>query len=726
MNNGIYLRRLRKVGLPPPAVEGGPAGRACIATLLKNLEPLGYVFSEKLVQGCLTLSTEQLGALYRELLAHLEKSRGAHRKHRPMYPGFPAQVMALPEAELYLNALLHYWTDGAYFPNGAPSPATDREVEPDAARSGLPAWIGRIRDHLTQDVLTERPPLDEEPGPTVLDLGSIEEFEALFTAVAGANVSLSEQDREDLAWYVRRYGDDIERLLPERVPQKENVAYLAGLLMAHTSQAPAFLERYVKTATDVLRLAVAQSGGDVSLAQSTRFRNFSRPERRLLLRLLDRCPAPVEDMLRWKGRWIRLGERLHPGEHAQTFANAAAAFDVLRRDQPYPTFNGAIENALETRDVAGAVERLAARPGDFARRLDHLLRLERYAQGSIIDRFARVARSVSTPVLLQVAQHFRGRTSPRPLRVFFPKGQLAKAQAVPNKLPPLPEAVCGAVVEACETALIERFKLLPPLGPSYVDPALRDYLVPFAVRSASRSFRTVARGSRLPMPEGEVLRFFVWWTDGDDRTDIDLSATLLDAEFNYLDIVSYYNLKAFGGAHSGDIVDAPNGASEFIDLTICKLLERKVRYVVMSLSSYTEQPYCELPECFAGWMARQKPDSGEIYEPRTVQDRLDLTADTCIALPLVFDLLDRKVIWCDMALRRHPRWQNNVHANLNGINLTVQAMVGLDRPNLYDLFRLHGRARGKLVESADVAQTIFSVERETPFHPERIAAEFLL
>ena len=44
------------------------------------------------------------------------------------------------------------------------------------------------------------------------------------------------------------------------------------------------------------------------------------------------------------------------------------------------------------------------------------------------------------------------------------------------------------------------------------------------------------------------------------------------------------------------------------------MLEKNIRYVVMSLTSYTQQPYCNLPECFAGWMAREKPESGEIYE----------------------------------------------------------------------------------------------------------------
>ena len=57
------------------------------------------------------------------------------------------------------------------------------------------------------------------------------------------------------------------------------------------------------------------SGGDVSLAESAKFRNFTRRERRALLELLENCDNSTENMLRWKGRWIRLGERPHHGEY---------------------------------------------------------------------------------------------------------------------------------------------------------------------------------------------------------------------------------------------------------------------------------------------------------------------------------------------------------------------------------------------------------------------------
>ena len=51
-------------------------------------------------------------------------------------------------------------------------------------------------------------------------------------------------------------------------------------------------------------------------------------------------------------------------------------------------------------------------------------------------------------------------------------------------------------------------------------------------------------------------------------------------------------------------------------------------------------------------MVRQYPGSGEIFEPSTVQDKVDITADTQISIPVILDLKERKLIWTDLSLTR--------------------------------------------------------------------------
>jgi hypothetical protein len=696
MQHAISLRQQRAILVPPGS---GALPDAYLAAALKNIETLGFTFSPELIARVRTLTVDEFATLYAELLPALRALVGAHVAFQPFYPNFPAQVMAMDTAILYLNALLHYLTHW---------------------RPGTPA--------------EERPPLLDRVDLTVIGLGEHEDFRRVATRLLAARSSLAAADREDLAWFIAAEGEQIATLLPASIPHKETLALLAAGLLRHAPErAPALLVRFVRTATDVLRLAVGLSGGDVSLATPTKFRQFARPERRLLLGLLEDCPQLAEDMRRWREPWKRLGERLHPGEYARRFPRAAAAFDTLRNDRPVVSTASRVEQALRDGDVVAATDLLAARPGELARRLDHLLRLDPDWQG-VAATFAKVAAQVSSPVLLQLLTHFTQRTTPHPLRVVFPKGNLARLQALPNTLPPLDPAACAAIVEACRRALLERFAALPSLGRVYVDERLHSYLVPLAQRSASKALRTIARGSRLPIAAGSTIRFFLWWKEGSvggkptGRVDIDLSAVLYDADWRYVEHISWTNLRAsaYQAAHSGDIVEAPEGACEFIDLDIASVVRAGGRYVVMSLNAYTEQAFCDLPECFAGWMLRQAPGSGEIFEPRTVQDRIDLAADTRICIPAILDLVDRELIWTDLALRRNPRWQNSVEANQRGMVLMGKAMLALHKPTLYELFALHAEARGTPTAERAAADTVFAIDGGvTPFDIPLILAEYL-
>ncbi|MCR2804626.1 TerD family protein [Paenibacillus soyae] len=700
MINSIYLRRAGKVIMDQePSTD--VVSKAWLATAMNNIEALGYRLTSRLTRALSQLSKRDFEEFYKWILADLKTMVGAHVPYRPMYPGFPDQVMQESDADLYLNAIYHYYT------------------------LLLPINEGESRTM----------PLNGEAQRfKIIDLGSRAEFNVLIRQLMEAKGSISEADKEDIDHAIR-YAEieEITELLPPEIPFKENAAFVAGLLWKHGKADASVIGQFMKTATDVLRLAVAWSGGDTSLAEACRFRKFTRPERKLLLSLLEQCDPMTEDMLRYKPRWIRLGEILHPSEYKHRFPRSREAFDILRNNKPFVTYNSSVELAFQSNQIWMLIELLMLRPGEFARRLDQLTRSTEHAEYVVLA-FEEVVHDVSTPVLLQVKSHFAHRKEPMKLRTFFPKGNVAKAYAIPHSLPEIAAEICGSIVEVCERELLRRFSMLPPLGKTFVDPRLKEYLVPFSERSASKALRTIVRGSRVPMPEGDTIRFFNWWKEGNvngqptGRVDIDLSAVLYDRNWQYIEHISYTNLRSskYLAVHSGDIVSAPHGACEFIDLHIPSIVEYGGRYVVASLQSFTEQPYRDLPECFAGWMMRRKPGSGEVFEPTAVVDKIDLTADTQIAIPVIMDLVKRTVIWTDLALTRHPDYYNNVEGNRRGMSLMGHAMTELRKPDLFDLFQIHAKARGELVETAEQAETIFASDRGvTPFDIERIMAEYL-
>ena len=207
------------------------------------------------------------------------------------------------------------------------------------------------------------------------------------------------------------------------------------------------------------------------------------------------------------------------------------------------------------------------------------------------------------------------------VRVFFPKGCLAKSYIVENDLTGIPVDSCERVVAICERILKEKYSELESMGKVWISERLRDYIVPFSRRSASKSLRTITRGSRLRFSDDvQVVRGFIWWKNAKTnwRTDLDLSALLLDEHWQYVEHVSFTNLRSTktGSCHSGDIVNAPAGAAEYIDIDLQKAQKAGARYVVFSVHGFTVQNFCDLPECSFGWMEREPPQAVRSSTPR--------------------------------------------------------------------------------------------------------------
>jgi stress response protein SCP2 len=590
--NRIYLRRRNKI-IINKGMSSTPNIRE-VATLLKNVESLGYTFSEDIIKILYTYTIEQLKNFYKGIIKNIKKMAGADVIYSPMYPNFPAQVMKASECELYINAIIHYLSFGSLVPYC--------EME-------------------------KRKPLKEKADLQIINLGNQNDFNEIFINIIGSKTSISDTDKMDLKWFIKMHKEDIYNHLPEEIPLKENACLVCKLLYVNSLADGKVFLKYLKTATDVLRFATALSDSDISLATNPRFISFKRNDRRLVLSLLENCQNIEEDMLRYKNQWIRLGE--------------------------------------------------------FARKLDHTLRIcDDYDM--VLDEFYKISGEIATPVLLQVYEHFRSRNEKTELRVFFPKGSMAKVYGLSNNLPDLDQELCQKVVEICKTRLKALYGFREKLGKVYIDEELKDYIVPFSQRSASKALKTIARGSRIDILEtATAIRTFIYWKEPQgNRTDIDLSAVMYDENWNYKEHISYTNLRSirYKAAHSGDITSAPKGASEFIDLDLESVRNYGGRYVVFSVNSFTGQHFVDLPECFMGWMARKDVNSGEIYEAKTVKNKIDITSQSTICIPMVLDLYHSKVIWADISLKSQPIW-NNVENNMKGMILMGKALTTMKRPN---------------------------------------------
>jgi hypothetical protein len=136
--------------------------------------------------------------------------------------------------------------------------------------------------------------------------------------------------------------------------------------------------------------------------------------------------------------------------------------------------------------------------------------------------------------------------------------------------------------------------------------------------------------------------------------------------------------------------------------------------------SFTRQNFADLPNCRFGWMERKDVDSGEIFEPSTVEMKMDLTANSIVAIPVIFDCVNRQFIWCDMSiskqLENNTRFMpNNLECNLEGVIRTCYAIEHMVKPNMYDLITLNALARGRIVTDRNEADIIFDNDKTPPY-----------
>ena len=713
--NAVTIRRLGAVYVAPPA--GGPAS-SCSA-LRRGTEPAPQRGSDAGVATALTALRAlgyRLSASAREALIHPEQawalvnaaarlsSGSASAEYRPFYPDFPVQVRTVSEATLLVNAALHYLGDVVgvrILPDYRPSP-----------REPLPGDDGTL---------------------TELGLATAQDLERIVADLIAQATPFSVQDRADLM-ALRDFGPEAA----PRVAVKENLAVLTV-----TFPDLDFSASY-RTVTDVLRLAVAMAGGDVSLAEPCRFPSFSRAQRRRLLGLLDAVGQAqdsrdsAEEMARHCERWKRLVRHLRPGDYARHFPRAAALLHQVASGEAEAGFTSRLEEALARRDVDGALRLLSARPGVFARRLNHLLRLcaDDAARERVVAEFARVAPEVSLPVLARLWEYF---SSPGPdalpWRVVAIKAATgAKTTLIPSTRRPGPAD--AAVVRAVEEALRRRAHL----GRIAVDQGLYEgYTAPVGLRSASPGMRTAGRGTRLPLPEGETIRFFLHWRDlpeappkapgpagpdaaedRDTRVDLDLSAFFVSEDFTRTEQIAYYNLRSTAAVHSGDLTSAPNGAAEFIDVTLAEALRQGWRYVVMTVHSFSHHRLSEVPECWAGAMARgADPQSGEVFEASTVMQRLDLVSPTFNATPFVIDLAERRLIWWDLPVGVGEHQVANLDRSSNRV---LAHLLDLLEGRRMPLAHLLGLLADVVVKDPDEAELVFGEGGILPWQTERILA----
>ena len=160
-----------------------------------ELMHFGYMLDQDALDQLGHSDAADIKDFHDEVIDYLKEMTGGKRDYRPIYSGFPTQVMEMSEHELWVNQLIGYWSGGSFTAN---------------------EWTktkGSAFEHVKYKIVAS---------------GTEEDFQGIFTTLAKSGTSLTPNDLNVIKWFVVNYSSLV---FPDAIPFKENLCTIFGVLI---------------------------------------------------------------------------------------------------------------------------------------------------------------------------------------------------------------------------------------------------------------------------------------------------------------------------------------------------------------------------------------------------------------------------------------------------------------------------------------------------------------
>lgn len=495
--NRVTFAHHRGIVPPMPAQEGKKAvEKRYVCSANMKLMEYGYIMARDLFDACCKAEYNDFLKTWSALYDCVTEDGKAIYQTSPIWPNFPDDAMKADLVDLYIVNFLNYLTCGEWQPDFDPTkfcPALDRSHL--LAVKQIPACDEEEIYRYSVQSVTGHSPLSPDEASCVFDT---------------------------LMHDIDFTSELMDRMKPKHIPCKENLALYVSRIISRPEWREQACFRDFKSSTDVLRLAAAMSDQDVSLSKAPKFRNFKRGERRQLLELLEHTDKN-EGFALHPEEFKRLGERLHPGDYSYIFKEDYEIFTKIRNGVKIETYNSKLQELMKKPVNAELLSaHLMMRPGMFARNLDFALRncSNEQQMENVLFRFISVCKSIEPRVLVQLINHFRNRNNP--VHLATGKANGAASKALERDIEPLSEDICKRVARDIFNQLWQVLRAEDTEPKSvYIDPDCHcnKLIFPDNPRQVTSAVRAAACGSRTNLPDGNVLRAFLYWK-GNDGPDL--------------------------------------------------------------------------------------------------------------------------------------------------------------------------------------------------------------
>lgn len=455
------------------------------------------------------------------------------------------------------------------------------------------------------------------------------------------------------------------------------------------------------TVADVMKL-VEQMNYTSYQSVDVRKLNLKNKDRKMIASCLDvlfekgRCD--VKECCEKKALWAGLIHHIHYRPRCEL----ARRFVGVMRGKENLSAYSEFEKAMAANDIKQAVTVLKREKGDsvLLRNLSYIF--SRCGTEEELDSVFENIESRNTVLLIQLLANFsRGAESEAPRTFVFSKFNKVKV----HQEEPLEVSRRRSRISAAQQLMIkEKIKglientLRNKLGRVYVDEAMKKVALPVSETSSQSGFGVLPKGTRIPLEEGKKLRAFVYW---EKVNDIDLSCVAITRDGSAVEFSWRTMAEAKSDAiiYSGDQTSGYNGGSEFYDVIIDKFTEKypTAEYIVFCANVYSDGKYFNECVCRAGYMVRDIDDSGEIFEPKTVQSSFSVNCDSSFGYLFGLDLVRKEFVWLNASRNGGVRV-----AGTTDFGFLKQWLETTDVINVYDFVKMAATELADDPETADI------------------------
>ena len=431
--------------------------------------------------------------------------------------------------------------------------------------------------------------------------------------------------------------------------------------------------------------------------------NLKNADRKTVAKLIDRLVeaenANVTECFEKKALWSGLLHHIHYRPKTEK----GEKFVALMRGKENLSVYSAFEKAMAAYDVETATECLLKGKGTGAllRRLNYLL--SRCKDEQDVAAVLKRLRTGNGILLIQLLHQYANYgTEERRTFLFTKHEKLRKhtetEQEKSRRRSEIPTQLIPTLVSTIRKNLREVYK--GRLGKVYLDEKMKKMALPLQETTSQGGFGVLPKGSRLPLEKGKKIRAFTYWEKVDD---IDLSAIGLCDDGRMIEFSwrSMYENQGEAIAFSGDQTSGFHGGSEFYDVHFGHFKKKypKVRYLIFCNNVYSCSSFKDC-ECRAGYMMRDEKDSGEIFEPKTVQSSFTIDCDSRYAYLYAIDLKEKEFVWLNVA--------NDSNVNVAGTVDVAFVKRYLETTNVISVYDLIEMSALELVTLPDEADVIVS------------------